>query len=151
MQPREIPLKYKFPKREKQKLRTVWSIVSNLPATFSVLSKKSQLAKGTLSKYLKKLGKIEIIVKEINLYRLNDGLARNRNGKREILWNAIVNRWYHLLPEYQTLEETKVFREARRGRKELHFQAKVSDSAGISRRRKIDKIRKELLKKEPLG
>jgi len=139
LQPKEVPLKYRFPKREKQKLRAVWYIVSNLPATFSVLQKKSRFAKGTLSKYLRKLERIEVILKEINLYRLNDGLHRERNGKREILWSAIVNRWYHQ-PEYEILKASKIYREALRGRKRA--KSKVTKSTLRTRKKKIDKLRK---------
>ena len=64
-----------------------------------------------------------------------------------MLWSAVVNRWYHL-PEYQVLDKSKIIREVKRGRKEMH--GKVTDSAIKARKKKIDKTKNKLLR-ESLG
>lgn len=142
-------VKLKFPKNEARKQRSVWKIVTNLPATFSVLEKKTQLAKATLSKYLRKLESIEVVVREINLYRLREGLARQKNGKTEILWSAILNRWYHL-PEYAD-SQSNVLEEFVRGRKPTKI-AKHSEYMEKSQmKNKINKLKGKYLKKKPSG
>ena len=60
----------RYPSRTLDKMRKMSDFVMEMPATFKILAKKRSSA--TVQKYLEELLRIDLIIKEENLYRLNE-------------------------------------------------------------------------------
>jgi hypothetical protein len=60
-----------------RKLDTYMRIIWEMPATFSVLQERTGKSPSLLDAYLKYLVKINLVRKERNLYRFNDGVLKD--------------------------------------------------------------------------
>ena len=92
-----VPLVFKFPKRELTKRKTIFLIVKNLPSTLQVLSKRLNLPKTSVKRYLDKLIEIEVIEPELDMFYLTGIYAKERRS----LIRTVMDAWYTKLSEYQ--------------------------------------------------
>lgn len=110
-------LKYKSLKRERKKVEIIKKIVESLPCTFSVLRRKTSFSKPTLSRYLRKLQWLDVVIKmfdsktEKYIYYLNPDYDKSRNPNKcvkcpfESLCSSfclfdVLDSWRRL-PEYK--------------------------------------------------
>lgn len=98
----KVPIKDKFPKREKTKYDTIKAIVENLPSTLQVLHKRTGYSKTTLKLYLEKLMShyVRAVRRELDMYFLEDqykSLNPNAPPSLHLIWIDWQN-----LPEYRT-------------------------------------------------
>ena len=68
----------KYPSRTLDKIRKMCDFVMEMPATFKVLTKNRSSA--TVQKYLDELLDIDLIIREENLYRLNEKRLEGISG-----------------------------------------------------------------------